>query len=114
MESNVVEVETVEIADTTPEADLYHRPASLTRVSALANIIGWVILVIGVGIFGYYAYILIDSIAQAGGGIAISQIVQAFITPFMILMISLFLFAVLEWMSEVVYLWMDLEENTRK
>lgn len=111
MESNVVEVEKVESA---VEADLYHRPANLTRVSTLANIIGWVILVIGVVIFGYLSYSLTTSIIQAGGGITVGQIVQAFITPFLILVVSLFLFAVLLWMSEVVYLWMDLEENTRK
>jgi len=111
MESNVLEVEKVETA---VEADLYHRPTNLTRVSTLANIIGWVVLVISVGIFGYLSYSLIDSIAQAGGAIGFGQIVQAFITPFLILVVGLFLFAVLEWMSEVVYVWMDIEENTRK
>lgn len=114
MESNVVEVEKVEKVETAVEADLYHRPANLTRVSSLASIIGWVILVIGVVIFGYFAYSYTTSILQAGGGIAFGQIVQAFLLPVMILVLALFLFAVLLWMSEVVYLWMDLEENTRK
>jgi len=111
MESNVEEVEKVEIVE---EADLYHRPSNLTRVSSLANVIGWIVLVIGVVIFGYLSYSLTTSILQAGGGIGFGQIVQAFITPFLILVVSLFLFAVLLWMSEVVYLWMDIEENTRK
>lgn len=111
MESNVEVVEKVEAE---AELDLYQRPAALTRVSALANIIGWIVLVIGVVIFGYLSYSLTTSILQAGGGITFGQIVQAFITPFLILVVSLFLFAVLIWMSEVVYLWMDIEENTRK
>ncbi|MHB1119396.1 MAG: hypothetical protein ACYC6H_10980 [Bellilinea sp.] len=111
MESNVLEVEK---AETVIEADLYHRPANLTRVSTLANIIGWVVLVISVGIFGYFLYSLIESVSQAGGAIVFGQIVQYLITPFLILVIGLFLFAVLEWMSEVIYVWMDIEENTRK
>lgn len=111
MESNVEALETVE---TSAATDLYHRPVSLTRVSTLANVIGWVVLVIGVVIFGYLSYSLTASILQAGGGIPFGQIAQAFITPFLILVVSLFLFAVLVWMSEVVYLWMDIEENTRK
>jgi hypothetical protein len=106
-----VEVESTPRAAAGP--DLYHRPSRLNSVSNTASIVGWVILVIGVGIFGFFAYSLITSIIQAGGGIPLTQIVQAFITPFMILLVSLFLFAVLEWMSEVVYLWMDIEENSR-
>lgn len=111
MESNVEEVAKVESES---EMDLYHRPANLTRVSALANIIGWIILVIGVLIFGYFTYSISTSILQAGGSVAFGQILNYLITPLLILVISLFLFAVLLWMSEVVYLWMDIEENTRK
>jgi hypothetical protein len=106
-------VETV-VVEPAAEADLYHRPSRITRISTMSNIISWVILAIGVLIFGYLSYSLITSIVQAGPGIAFSQIVQAFITPFLILVVSLFLFAVLQWLSEVVYLWMDIEENTRK
>ena len=110
MDTEVVET----VVETTPEADLYHRPARITRISTMTGIFSWVILVIGVLIFGYLSYSLITSIVQAGPGIALSQIVQAFITPFLILVVSLFLFAVLQWLAEVVYLWMDIEENTRK
>jgi len=109
-----MDTEVVETVMAEPDADLYHRPGRLTRISSVTNIISWVILVIGVVIFGYLSYSLITSIIQAGPGITLSQIVQAFITPFMILVVSLFLYAVLQWMSEVVYLWMDMEENTRK
>ncbi len=110
MDTEVVET----VVETTPETDLYHRPARITRISTMTGIFSWVILVIGVLIFGYLSYSLITSIVQAGPGIALSQIVQAFITPFLILVVSLFLFAVLQWLAEVVYLWMDIEENTRK
>ena len=111
MDTEVLEVAAVETA---PETDLYHRPARITRISTMTGIFSWVILAIGVLIFGYLSYSLVTSIVQAGPGIAFSQIVQAFITPFMILVVSLFLFAVLQWLAEVVYLWMDIEENTRK
>lgn len=111
MESNVVEVEKVELVE---EADLYHRPARLTRASTIANVIGWVVLAAGIAIFGFYCYYYVSSIVQAGGGIPFASILQAFINPLIYLVVALVLFAVMQWMSEVVYLWMDLEENTRK
>lgn len=109
-----MDTEVVESAVAAPEADLYHRPGRITRISSVTNVISWVILVLGVGIFGYLSYNLITSIIQAGPGVTAAQIVQAFITPILILIVSLFLYAVLQWMAEVVYLWMDIEENTRK
>ncbi|MFA5838302.1 MAG: hypothetical protein WC837_15265 [Bellilinea sp.] len=111
MDTEVLETAVVESVE---ETDLYHRPGRITRISTMTNIISWVILAIGVFIFGYLSYSLVTSIAGAGPGVAFSQIVQAFITPLLILVISLFLFAVLQWLAEVVYLWMDIEENTRK
>ena len=79
MDTEVVET----VVETTPETDLYHRPARITRISTMTGIFSWVILVIGVLIFGYLSYSLITSIVQAGPEIALSADRSAFIAPFL-------------------------------
>jgi len=69
MDTEVLETAVVESVE---ETDLYHRPGRITRISTMTNIISWVILAIGVFIFGYLSYSLVTSIAGAGPGVAFS------------------------------------------
>lgn len=113
MEENEV-VEVVE-APVVSGPDLYHHPVKLSRVASITNVISWIVLVITLAIFVEIAYSVITSVIGAAGmGVKFSQVFEAFITPLLLLGIGLFIFAILQWMSEVVYLWMDIEENTRK
>ncbi|HMN11369.1 MAG TPA: hypothetical protein PKD55_03470 [Bellilinea sp.] len=113
MEENVIVTEEEKPVVTGP--DLYHHPAKLSRVASIANVVSWIVLVIVLAIFVEIAYTVITSVAGAAGmGVTFTQIFEAFFTPLLFLGLGLFIFAVLQWMSEVVYLWMDIEENTRK
>lgn len=110
-----LEVITEEETVTEVKPDLYHDPAKLSRISSIANVVSWIVLVIVLAIFIEIAYSVIRSVAGASGvAITATQIFEAFITPLLFLGLGLFIFAVLQWMSEVVYLWMDIEENSRK
>ena len=96
------------------EADLFHRPDRLMRISTLANILSWVILVIAVIIFGVQLYRLIPQVIQVVGQYGFADIALAFVQPLMILLVGLFFTVILQVLAEGVYLLMDLEENTRK
>ncbi len=109
VEEKIVEEKAVSV-----ETDLYHRPARLMRIAALANILSWVILVFAVLIFGVQFYSLIRQVVQVIGQYGFLDIAPAFVTPLMILFIGLFLTVILQMLSEGVYLLMDVEENTRK
>lgn len=107
-------MDTLEVEKTSPEADLFHRPARLMRVSSLASILSWVILAVAVILFGVQIYSLITQLAAAAGQYTIMQVIPAFFSPLMILMVGLFLAVILQVLAEGVYLVMDVEENTRK
>jgi hypothetical protein len=104
----------VQELETTLEPDLYHRPARLKRIAQYAGILAWVIIAASV-IYGIVMYIYYGKqIAGVASQYSILEVLPAFITPLTYILPGLFLSVVLFFISEGIFMMMDIEENTRK
>jgi hypothetical protein len=94
-----------------PEPDTYHDQKVLIRWAEIADRISWFFLflfVVVAGIIGYLAYYSYTN------QIKVEQFLFA-LPPFLVpLILGLFIWIGLKLFSEVVYLLMDIEDNTRR
>jgi hypothetical protein len=93
-------------------ADIYHRPQRLIRISSFANILSWVTLVFVVLITIFFVSISVISFRSFPNA-SLSDLIPTLTTAIILIIPGLFLFTVLQAVSESIYLLMDIEENTR-
>ena len=96
------------------EPEIYHDPDVLVRISALARSAAWVVLVASIVIWlsqvvGYISSFTSSPIPGAG----LAEIVMITLGSGFTLITGVLYFIVLRFVSEVVYILMDIEENTR-
>jgi Ni,Fe-hydrogenase I cytochrome b subunit len=92
--------------------DLYHRPQRMIRVANWANTLSWVVLIV-VGLFlVFFVSAIYVTITQSSTNLFI-ELIPTLVQAFLILIPGLFLFVILQAVSESIYLLMDIEENTR-
>jgi len=106
------EVQKEKLVDEEPE--IYHDPDVLMRISALARGVAWVVLVASVVSWLDQVVGIISSVTNSpipGSGLA--EIVRYTLNSGFTLITGVLYFIVLRFVSEVAYILMDIEENTR-
>ena len=93
------------------EPDLYHRPNRLVRTASFANILSWISLAIVVFFLVTFLVIFYQAIGQ---GATFMNLLSTIILVIAIVVVGLFFFVLLQAISEGIYLFMDIEENSRK
>ncbi len=107
----MTDLPTMQSNDVEQKADTYHDQKKLTRLADIADILSWIFLVLFILILGtiiYFIYYFYKNQAP------IEQYlfnIQSILIP---LILSGFAWIVLKIISEGVYLFMDIEDNTRR
>ena len=95
------------------DTDLYYRPQRLMRISSLANILSWVTLGFVVILTIFFISIIVMSLTTYPN-VNLAELVPTLTSAIILVVPGLFLFTVLQAVSESIYILMDIEENTRK
>ena len=98
------------------EADTYHDPDVLIRVAELARGVAWVALVVYVLIWVGQVVSYISSVRSSSSvsGAGLGEIGAFILSTGGILISGVWYFIVLRFISEVSYILLDIEENTRR
>jgi hypothetical protein len=95
--------------DDEEEADTYHNFEQLIKISSYARTLSWVCL----GGAGTLLVVLFLSEMQGFGGIPLGALMLFLFSCFFVLLPGAFAFVVLQALAEGIYLFMDIESNTR-
>ena len=102
-ESEVVET------NASPEEDTYHSPDVLEQISNHAKILAWAFIIIGVAILGANLVIEYRAMVQSGVLSNLPSLLNALFVP----LVCGFFYVLLRAISEGIYVFMDIEDNTR-
>ncbi len=96
------------------KADLYHNPVRLSRISTWANILSWISLVTGTAFFVMVLVSIITSVVNFGGQVGVMDLLPSILNGLIFFVLGGFIFVLLQALAEGIYLFMDIEDNTRR
>jgi hypothetical protein len=106
--------------DTTDESsedeDTYHEFNKVVRISSLAKVFSWISLGFAVVLLIADVFLVVATLSGATGldrGYLIMQTLDTSVRSFLPILFGGFFFVLLQAISEGVYIWLDIEGNTR-
>ncbi len=105
----MTETEIVETPSPSKEADIYHTPETLDQISNQAKWLSWAFM--GIGIFILVANLTIEFKAMAQSGILAN--IPSLLNSLFVPLVCGFFYVLLQAVSEGIFLFMDIEDNTR-
>lgn len=116
MNENIETPQTAEISKPEIEkGDAFHNFKRLANISTWSSALSWVFLILGVlllvfnGIGAYNNYAQYST--QPG---ATSAIIGSLMNSLVLTLVCLFFFVLCQAIAEWIYLWVDIEDNTRR